>query len=73
MMRGVRRDERAEAGTHAHPPLGTIAIGTLWRYQLCVCMRDVNVKEEHTRVHALSALLRAKDEFDKRERSEFPQ
>ena len=37
---------------------------------VCVCMRDV--KEEHTRVHVLSAFLRAKDEFDQRERSEFP-
>ena len=37
----MRRGERAEAGTHAHPPLGMIAIGTLWRYQLCGCMRDI--------------------------------
>jgi len=36
-----------------------------------LCMRDV--KEEHTLVHVLSAFLRAKDEFDKRERREFPQ
>ena len=35
------------------------------------CMRDV--KEEHTLVLVLSAFQRAKDEFDKRERSEFPQ
>ena len=35
-----------------------------------VCMRDV--KEEHTLVLVLSAFLRAKDEFDQRERSEFP-
>jgi len=34
-------------------------------------MRDV--KEEHTLVLVLSAFLRAKDAFDKRERSEFPQ
>jgi len=34
------------------------------------CIRDV--KEEHTRVHLLSAFLRAKDPIDKRERSEFP-
>ena len=33
-------------------------------------MRDG--KEEHTRVHLLSAFLRAKDPNDKRERSEFP-
>jgi hypothetical protein len=31
------------------------------------------VKEEHTRVHGLSAFLRAKDEFDERGRIEFPQ
>jgi hypothetical protein len=31
------------------------------------------VKEEHTRVHVLLAFLRAKDEFDKPERSEFLQ
>ena len=35
-------------------------------------MRDVK-KGKHTRVHPLSALLRAKDPIDKRERSEFPQ
>jgi len=35
------------------------------------CMRDV--KGKHTRVHPLSAFLRAKDPIDKRERSEFPQ
>jgi len=34
-------------------------------------MRDV--KEEHTRVLVLSSFLRANDEFDKRERSEFAQ
>jgi len=34
-------------------------------------MRDV--KEEHTLVLVLSAFLRAKDEFDKRERREFSQ
>jgi len=34
-------------------------------------MRDV--KEGHTLVHVLSAFHRAKDEFDKRERSDFPQ
>jgi hypothetical protein len=32
-----------------------------------------DVKEEHTLVLVLSALLRAKDELDKRERSELPQ
>ena len=31
------------------------------------------VKEEHTLVHVLSAFLRAEDEFDKRERSDFLQ
>ena len=36
-----------------------------------LCMRDV--KGEHTRVYLLSALLRAKDPIDQRERSEFPQ
>ena len=36
-----------------------------------VCMGYV--KEEHTLVHGLSAFLRAKVEFDKRGRSEFPQ
>ena len=35
------------------------------------CMRDV--KDEYTRVHLLSAFLRAKDPIDKRERSEFSQ
>jgi len=34
-------------------------------------MRDV--KDRYTRVHLLSAFLRAKDPIDKRERSEFPQ
>ena len=29
-----------------------------------MCTRDV--KDEHTRVHVLSAFLRAKDEFDKK-------
>ena len=33
-------------------------------------MRDV--KDKYTRVHLLSAFLRAKDPMDKRERSEFP-
>jgi len=38
---------------------------------LMLCVRDV--KGKHTRVHLLSAFLRAKDPIDKRERSEFPQ
>jgi len=38
---------------------------------LCVCMRDV--KDKYTRVHLLSAFLRARDPIDKRERSETPQ
>ena len=41
--------------------------------RVCVvlCMRDV--KDQYTRVHLLSAFLRAKDPIDKRERSEFSQ
>ena len=42
----------------------------VWSW-LCVCTRDV--KEEHPLVLVLSAFLRANDEFDQRERSEFPQ
>ena len=37
------------------------------------CMRDVKDKYTATRVHLLSAFLRAKDPIDKRRRSEFPQ
>ena len=37
------------------------------------CMRDVKDKYTATRVHLLSAFLRAKDPIDKRQRSEFPQ
>ena len=40
----------------------------------CVlCLRDVKDKYTATRVHLLSAFLRAKDPIDKRQRSEFPQ
>ena len=35
------------------------------------CMRDV--KDKYTRVHLLSAFLRAKDPIDKRQRSELSQ
>jgi len=35
-------------------------------------MRDVKEKYTATRVHLLSAFLRAKDPIDKRERNEFP-
>jgi len=54
------------------PCLSTTSIvATLatWRRATRVCMRDV--KDKYTRVHLLSAFLRAKDPIDKRERSEF--
>jgi len=38
-----------------------------------LCMRDVKDTYTATRVHLLSAFLRAKDPIDKRQRSEFPQ
>jgi len=42
-------------------------------FPFSMCMRDVEDKYTATRVHLLSAFLRAKDPIDKRQRSEFPQ
>ena len=60
--KGSREDNLASASGNSSPPCPSPA---------CLCTRDV--KDKYTRVHLLSAFLRAKDPIDKRERSEFPQ
>ena len=61
----------AAALGHTPSPLVSPSVRLVCTRPCDVCMRDV--KEEHTLVLVLSAFLRAKDEFDQRERSEFPQ